>query len=182
MNFKSWIIIAALIFGAAILFGLLAPQSVADLIEGDVAALEELSQFLVSLPGPVVALLIFTKNAMTVLISFALSPILCLAPITILTLNGWVIAYVALAVVRERSIGFLLAGLLPHGVFEIPALIIGNAAALSFGANLVLALLVREKRKRLVPTLKQDLKHLTLALALLVPAAIIETFITPLFL
>ncbi|MGE5271976.1 MAG: stage II sporulation protein M, partial [Thiohalocapsa sp.] len=36
--------------------------------------------------------------------------------------------------VSEYSVGYLLAGLLPHGIIELPALFIGEAAALGFGS------------------------------------------------
>ena len=75
-----------------------------------------------------------------------------------------------------------MAGILPHGVFEIPALIMAQAAALSFGTMAVIALFVKEKRPLLVPNLKQNLKYLGVAMLLMVPAAIIEAFITPLLL
>ena len=74
-----------------------------------------------------------------------------------------------------------LAGLLPHGVLEIPAIVMGEAAALSFGVSVMAALFSRVKRA-MMPRFRQDLKYLLIALILLVPAAIIETFVTPRFL
>ena len=83
-------------------------------------------------------------------------------------------------VLEEESLGFLLAGLLPHGVFELPAFFIAEAAALSFGSMVVLSLFKREKRSMLVPLFRKNLKYLVVSLILLVPAAIVETYITPL--
>ena len=103
-------------------------------------------------------------------------------PILTLTVNGWLLAFVSVIVSQEKSLGFVLAGLLPHGVFELPAFILGEAAALSFGAMVILALFKKERRNLLLPSLKQNLKYLVIALALLLPAAIIETYITPLLL
>ena len=98
-----------------------------------------------------------------------------------LTVNGWLISFISVAVVQEESLGVLLAGLLPHGIFELPALIMGEAAALSFGALTIVAL-VSKKKDLLLPGLKQNLRYLLIACALLLPAAIIETYVTPLFL
>ena len=83
-------------------------------------------------------------------------------------------------VVQEESLGLVLAGLLPHGIIELPALFMGEAAALSFGAMAIAALFKKGKRNMLLPNLKQNFKYLMVALALLLPAAIIETYITPL--
>jgi stage II sporulation protein M len=85
-------------------------------------------------------------------------------------------------VIEQESVGLLLAGLLPHGIFELPALIIGEAAALSFGSMAIIALISKKRRDQLSPNLKRNLKYLALAFALLLPAAIIETYITPLLL
>ena len=109
------------------------------------------------------------------------SPILCLVPILALTVNGWLISFISVAVVQEESLGLLLAGLLPHGIFELPALIMGEAAALSSGALIIVALVSKKKKDLLLPGLKQNLRYLLVACALLLPAAIIETYVTPLF-
>ena len=70
-------------------------------------------------------------------------------PILALVVNGWLLAFVSAVVAEEKSLGFVLTGLLPHGIFELPALILGEAAALSFGTAVILALFIKERRKRL---------------------------------
>ena len=114
--------------------------------------------------------------------SFIFSPIFCLVPVLALFMNGWIIGLISTAVIEEKSLGYLLAGLLPHGIIELPAIIMGEAVALSFGAAVLLALFKKEKRKLLLPNLRQNLRYLVIALTLLLPAAIIETYVTPLFL
>ncbi len=182
MSYKRWILIAIFLFGIGLALGLAPLPSTPTIISEDIAAVEELAGLLASLPLPVVVLIIFIKNAVVLLISFLFSPILCLVPILILIVNGWVLSLVSVVVVQETSPWFLLAGILPHGIFELPAFIIGEAAALSFGVMAIMALFKRERRNQLLSNLKQNLKYLAIALALLVPAAIIETYVTPLLL
>ena len=182
MSYKKWVLIATLLFGVGLALGSATPLGIAELISEDIAALEKLSNILTSLPLYLVAIIIFINNAFTLLASFAFSPLLCIAPIFSLTVNGWLITFVSSVIIQEKSLGFLLAGLLPHGIFELPALILGQAAALNFGTMAILALFRRGKAEILLLTLKQDLKYLMLAIALLLPAAIIETYLTPLFL
>jgi len=179
---KRWIFIAIFLFGIGLAFGFATPASVSSLLSKDLAALGEQVASILALPQFLIAIFIFLKNASALLLSFLLSPILCLVPIMALTVNGWLLAFVSASVVQEESLGYVLAGLLPHGVFELPALILGQAAALSFGAMVILALFKKESRSLLLPNVKQNLKYLLIALALLVPAAIIETYITPLLL
>ncbi len=181
MNYKKWIFIAIFLFGIGLVFGLATPTSDINLLSEDIAALQELSNILVPF-NFLTVILILVNNVATLLLSFALSPIFCLMPILALTANGWLIAFVSAAVIQEESLGFVLAGLLPHGIFELPAFILGEAAALSFGAMAILALFKKERRNLLLPSLKQNLRYLMVALVLLVPAAIVEIYITPLLL
>jgi stage II sporulation protein M len=181
-NTKRWIFIAILLFGIGIVFGLTDPTGIASLLAEDITNLGELGDLLASIPLPLMALFIFIKNASVLLLSFVFSPLLCLVPILALTVNGWVIAFVSATIIQEESLGYLLAGLLPHGIFELPAFILGEAAALSFGVMAIIALFRKERRSLLLPNLKQNLRYLMIAIALLLPAAIIETYVTPLLL
>lgn len=178
MNYKRWVFVAIFLFSIALVFGLFTPASITSFLSKDIATLKELSSILAPFKL-LTAILIFAKNTSSLLLSFALSPIFCLLPIFALVVNGWLLAFVSAIVIEEESLGFLLAGLLPHGIFELPALILGQAAALSFGAMAMLALFKKEKRSLLLPSLKQNFKYLMVALVLLLPAAVIETYITP---
>ena len=179
MKYKWWLLIAAFLFVFGFVLGLVTPSGPTS---EDIAALEELAEFLQPLPQPLVFLFILVKNISAILISVAFSPILCLMPVIALAVNGWILGWVSTAVLQQKSLGYLLAGLLPHGVFEIPALIMGEAVALSLGTAVILALFRKEKKELLLPNLRQNLRYLIVALALLLPAAIIETYITPLLL
>ena len=181
MNYKRWIFVAVGLFAIGMAVGLAIPTSIADFLAEDLAALEELGIIF----GPfqiTTAIFIFFKNVSALLISFIFSPILCLTPILALLVNGGLLSFISSAVVQEESLGLLLAALLPHGIFELPALIMGEAAALSFGAMAIVALISKKKRNQLLPNLKQNLRYLVIAFVLLLPAAIIETYISPLFL
>ncbi len=179
MSYKIWIFIAVFLFAVGLILGLATPSGIAGPISRDIEeALREISSGVVPFSFSTV-IFIFLRNVSALLLSFVLSPIFCLLPILALVINGWVIAFVSTAVIQERSLVYLLAGLLPHGIIELPAFIIGEAAALSFGVAVILALFKKSGREQLLPRLKQNLKYLVIALILLLPAAIIETFITP---
>jgi stage II sporulation protein M len=179
MRYRWWIIIAIALFGIGIGFGLAAPAGMASLLSGELAYLEEFGEVLAPFTFSTF-IFIFLKNAVALVASFILSPIFCLVPILALVVNGWVVALVSAMVIEEESLGYILAGLLPHGVIELPAFFIGEAAALSFGAMAVIALFKKEKRSLFLPSLKKNLKYLWIALALMLPAAVIETYVTPL--
>ena len=181
MSYSRCVIVAILLFGIGFTLGLAFQASIPNIFAEDLGTLEQLTSILAPFTV-VMAAVIFVKNTVALVISFILSPIFCLAPIIALIVNGGLVAFVSSVVISEKSLGFLLAGLLPHGVFEIPALIMGEAAALHFGTMATVALFKKEKRGLLVPSLKKNMRYLILALALLIPAAIVETYITPLLL
>ncbi len=173
---------ATFLFGMGLALGLATPAGVAGLLSKDIAALEDVANLLASLPQPSVLVIILIKNVSALLISFVLSPIFCLIPVIALILNGWLLGLVSTTVMQEKSLGYLLAGLLPHGIFELPALIMGEAVAFSFGTAVLLALFRKRGKNLLLSNLKQNFRYFIVALILLLPAAIIETYITPLFL
>jgi stage II sporulation protein M len=212
-------LVAIVVFGIGIAFGLATPAAITSLLSKELTALEELGGMLAPFTVSMV-IFIFLKNAVVLLFSFALSPIFCLVPILTLAVNGWLVALVSSMIIEEKSLGFVLSGVLPHGIIELPALFMGEAAALSFGAMaliliikhgwplltsfvrkggirlllilvlftivgifptiILLALLNEQTRPIVTDNLRQNLKYLSIALALLLPAAIIETYITPL--
>ena len=182
MRYRWWLFSATFLFVTGTVIGTLPLGDAIDFSAEGIATLQQFSDILASLPAPVIALIIFMKNASALLLSFALSPMLCLVPVLALTVNGLLLGSLSAVIARQESLGFVLAGVLPHGVFELPALIIGEAAALSFGAAVMLAVFRSRERKQLLPNLRQNLKYLLLAIALLIPAAIIETYFTPLLL
>ena len=185
MNHKLWVLIATGLFiiglGTGIILGLTRPPDLVPLLSEEIAALEELAKIFVPFQFTTAAFILL-KNVSALLVSFILSPIFCLAPILSLLVNGVIISFISVIVAEEMSLGYVLAGLLPHGVFELPAIIIGEAAALNFGFMIMLALVFKERRKSLPANLKKSLSFLVLAFILLVPASIIETFVTPLLL
>ena len=153
MSYKRWLFIAIFLFVVGLALGLATPISVTDILAEDNTALEELADLLAPLPESSVLAIIFIKNVSAILISFILSPIFCLVPVIALTVNGWLIGWVSATVIQEKSLGYLLAGLRPHGIFELPALIMGEAVALSFGTAALLALFKKERRNKSNTTL-----------------------------
>lgn len=173
---------AIFLFGSGLISGLATSAGMVNFLAKDIAALKELADFLAPLPQSSVLAIIFLKNVSALLISFAISPIFCLVPVMALVFNGWVLGLVSVMVIQDKSLGYLLAGLLPHAIFEIPAFIMGEVVALSFGTTAMLALFKGERRSLLLPNLRQNLRYLAIALILLLPAAIIEAYLTPLLL
>jgi len=181
-SFRWWLVLAAGLFVLGMVLGVVLPgDGAGSLLSEELAAIEQLAGMLTPFTATM-AVFIFFKNVMVLLVSFMFSPFLCLLPAGALLLNGGILSFVGAAFIREGSLGTLLAAVLPHGIFEIPAIVIGEAAAMSFGYTVLAILFSRGDGRRFFPGLKRDLRYLGIACAILAPAAVIETYATPLLL
>ena len=181
MRYRWWITIAVGLFVAGFIVGLTDPFDFASLVSSELVSLGDLAGVLDPFTFSMF-MFIFLKNITALLFSFIFSPILAIVPVGALLLNGWLLGLVSVIVTRQESLGFVLAGLLPHGIVELPAFFIGEAAAISIGIMAVIALFKKEKRGLFLPSLRQNLRYLALAAALMLPAAALETYLTPLLL
>jgi len=93
-------------------------------------------------------------------------------------LIGAVLAFVKLVGYSPYQIAF--SGILPHGVFELPAIILSSAAALNIGLMLVTPNSQRSLGEVLIESIADWVKiAIGLVLPLLAIAALIETWVTP---
>ncbi|MDD4923653.1 MAG: stage II sporulation protein M [Dehalococcoidales bacterium] len=178
IGIKKWIVVSSVLFVSGLLIGIISPS---------IAALESLD-YLIDIAGGTASLSSFVlfifymiNNIFKMILSFVFSPLLCILPVLSLIMNGWIISNVGYFIVdiQHYPVGFFIMGILPHGIIEIPALIIGQAAALSLGTMTIAAVFIKEKRTGLFTNLRNNLKYLAIVILLLVFAAGIEAFITP---
>lgn len=185
IRFRVWVYIAVGFFVVGLLAGLVlalnAPEATVGFFSDELNYYNELGIEL-EFGTFVTFFFILLKNITALVITFMLGPVLCLMPVASLLLNGALISLISFLVAREESVGYVLSGLLPHGIIEIPAYIMGQAVAISMGFTLIAAIFSARKRQQLLPVFKTNARYMIIALILLVPAAIIETFITPLLL
>ncbi|WP_408956726.1 stage II sporulation protein M [Natrinema sp. 74] len=93
--------------------------------------------------------------------------------------NGVIVGNVGASVAGEIGIGYILVGLLPHGIFELPALFV--AAGVGFRFLYRIGQRVRGSRDAIV-TKSYLYRTAVLVLAawlLLAVAAVVEAFVTP---
>jgi stage II sporulation protein M len=179
MNYRKWLFISTGLFIFGLLLGFLVPTEGTGLFLEEAAALDEIAGIIAPLPQIAVFVFILLKNISVIVLSFVMSPLLCIVPIVTLVVNGGVIGLVSAVIIEEESLPFLLTGLLPHGILELPALIMGEAVALSFGIAVLRGIFGKDKRDTITSSLKNNLKYLAISAGLFLAAAIIETFVTP---
>ncbi len=177
MSYRWWLITSISLFIIGILFGVLTYNRVPASVGTETGDIQRLSEFLVSLPKPLMLVGIFAKNTFAVAASIILSPILLVVPALTLLINGWIIGLIAGAVVHEQSLAYLLAGLLPHGIFELPALFMGEALAFKIGIMVIRSLWKEQPGLKI--SIAHDLRLVAPIVILFLVAAVIETYVTP---
>ncbi|MFA5394549.1 MAG: stage II sporulation protein M [Methanomicrobiales archaeon] len=125
----------------------------------------------------VVAVNIFLNNLQTSTILFIGGAAFGLITILVLSLNGFVIGIVVDYIWQEQGLYVVLAGILPHGIFEIPALILAGMFGILLGKELWNEL--HGTGDAITAAELNGKRFLVYVLPLLAIAAIIEGFITP---
>lgn len=111
--------------------------------------------------------LIFLNNALTCFLNIVLGPLLAIAPLASMVFNGGLIGCLA-----QKEGLIIFVGILPHGIFEIPALLLSGAIGLRIGREV----LKNRAERNLKSALNKGLRaFLVLILPLLLIAAVIES-------
>ena len=100
-----------------------------------------------------------------------------LPPMFFAVLNGFFIGHFSYNVSLDYSLGFIAAALIPHGVVEIPTIILSSAAGMGLGYALLNRL--RGQGNMREEFGKALLLYFTKILPLLVLSAILEVTLTP---
>jgi len=132
-------------------------------------------------PGPPFefAVLIFINNAQIAGMLVFLGFIFALLPILILFVNGMFVGVVSESVLRTESLAFLLVGLLPHGIIEIPLILISAGLGIKMGVGTFQVFLsVKNIRQYLLDFLVIAGIFFIIIVPLLFVAAMIESYVT----
>ncbi|MET1125150.1 MAG: stage II sporulation protein M [Archaeoglobaceae archaeon] len=123
------------------------------------------------------ALIIFVNNATKSFAAMLGGFFFGIYPIFFVASNGYILGAVAAASAAQRGWYATLLAILPHGIIEIPAVILASAYGVYLGYRFALALFKGEEFK------KHLFEALTVYLRIILPmlflAALIEAFITP---
>lgn len=121
---------------------------------------------------------LMTHNIEVAVLTFAMGATWGIGVITLLFYNGVTLGAVVCDYVRDGQTQFVMAWLMPHGVIEIPAILVGGQAGLVLAGALI-GWKSRESRRRRLEAARHDLAHLAGGLAvMLVWAGCVEAFIS----
>ncbi len=138
---------------------------------------EDLFNFINEQSPPFMALTLFINNLEASLLLFAGGATFGVLTLLVLLANGVIIGFVVEYAIELQGTAAVAAGIIPHGIFEIPAFII--SAGLGFLLAESLWLEYKEMDDAAEYAKKLWKFYLMTVLPLLAAAAIIEAFITP---
>ena len=166
---KKYFLIIIVILALSGLIGFLYPVFLIEMIQDFVQEIVEKTEGMGFLQ---LFLFIFQNNLMTAFFGLLLGIIFGLFPLFLAVLNGYVLGFVMNFSVGAGGFSILLR-LLPHGIFEIPALIISLGLGLRLGSFVFAK---KNKKQVLKYNLENSLRvFLFVIIPLLLIAGIIET-------
>ena len=180
-SLRSYILFSFLVFVFASVFGYIgasvAPEETKKIIEeiGELlepfAKMSSLRQFLY----------IYLNNSFTTLLVILLGVVFGIFPLFTLLANGEILGILAFFSRETLSPLTFLAGVLPHGIIEIPVFILACAIGIKIGKKAIKKVFFKKEEN-----IKREISlgfnfFLNILLPLLALAAAIEIFITPIF-
>jgi stage II sporulation protein M len=172
------LILAASIFFISLVLGTLIGQNIVEGIMGQLGTILEP----LALTGKLTILLffiIFINNAIKALGIIFLGILLGLPTLLFIVLNGFILGGLGSALESVNGWRYVMASFVPHGVIEIPVILLAAALGFTVGMESLKWLIRRESRVKL--QLSNGLKvYVRWILPGLAIAAILEVLVTPL--
>ncbi len=183
----SWIILALLFFlvgvFASTLFGG-SDSFVTDFTESQQPVLQKAAEIVFEGPPLQGIAFLIINNLLASLLMLLLGAMLGLPTMLGLFFNGALLGSAVTMLGREGVpiLNFLLLGVLPHGIFELPAFFTCAALGLKLGFHLLFPLPSKNRRESIKFIWKEFTAVFPLVIMLIITAAVIEVMVTPVLL
>ncbi len=143
--------------------------------------MQEMAEIIFTSPPIVGIVLLFLNNLLASLYVVLLGIILGLPPLLGLFTNGAFLGTIMAGLSREgvNALAFFSLGVLPHGIFELPAFFLAAAFGLKMGFHIIFPLPQKRRGESIIFIWKEFWAVLPLLLNLLILAAVIEILVTP---
>jgi stage II sporulation protein M len=169
--------LSVFIFGLTTVMGYYAAAVDPELASNWTKELEML-RWILDQPPILIMIIIFLKNLLASAMAMLLGLGLGLIPLMVVTSNGFLLGIVGYAAVQKAGFLFLAAGILPHGIIELPVVLV--SIAIGFRLGYLLAMTLSKEKVDLSGETRMAIHFLwRWVTPLLFLAAAIETFITP---
>ncbi|MBB3132020.1 stage II sporulation protein M [Paenibacillus rhizosphaerae] len=184
MSIKKTLLFALLLFAAGVAAGWISTGALADLVDQQLSGLREVSGNLQNSEHPQWSFFgfIFLNNSIKGVLIIYLGLLVGILPVMFLLVNGMVIGYLvhSLSTQGENLADLVVRGLLPHGIIEIPAIIIACAYGIRMGSWVISGINPgrRARVRKGEGVLRKSVTAAFWVVILLFVAAIIESTVT----
>lgn len=184
---KHYFIVVILVFGFSFYLGWANSEQFSHFLNGQLEGLKSMSNTLSQKENPQLwfFIFIFLNNAIKSVLIMFLGLLLGILPLFMLVANGMILGYVLSLQTNESTLSIVLKGILPHGIIEIPVILLACAYGLKLGMlvwKMGMQLFVpadkRSARTELAKTLHLTKPLILVIVVLLMVAAIIESTLT----
>lgn len=174
---KDLLIVCFLIFLFSVLGGYFSAQNSPQQAEEVLERLREMYEPIGEI-GPFGQFVyVILNNSLVIFFSILLGLFFGIIPLFSLFSNGAILGILMYLFQKDYSLGFFLAGIIPHGILEIPVLILGCAMGVKLGREVIKKLF--QKKGNVIKELSSTLEFFwKIIIPLLILAAAIEIFIT----
>ncbi len=119
---------------------------------------------------------IFVNNVLNCFVTMVLGIFLGVIPLVFTVTNGLTLGWFAGVTLQKTCLCYIMAGSLPHGLFEIPAVLLSSAIGLKLGYSLIMSM---AGKKGLINEVRKSVKAFVFWIVPgIVIAALLEAFIT----
>jgi stage II sporulation protein M len=175
---RPFVVFSALLFGLGVLLGSLVVESqpgTATLVVREAGAFLNLTK---SFSQPGLFLFVLVNNAVKTLVMMYMGIVLGIVPVLFLVVNGLVVQVFAERIAQVAGGPAVFASLVPHGVVEVVAVLLGAAVGLRLGTDVFRRLSGRPVA--LKASLSEAWRFYSrILLPMLAIAAAVEIWITP---
>lgn len=176
-SIRPYILLSVYLFCATAALGFFASvrnPELAAVYVGDVA---EKLQWILDLSPPKMMMAIFLNNLFASLMALLLGVGFGIVPFIVVVMNGLVVGLVVHQAMLAGGLAFVIVAILPHGIIELPTVLVCIGVGFRLGHLMIRTLLGRDGD--LEGELRLAIRLLRWVVLLLFIAAVIETFITP---
>lgn len=183
-SIRKALLLSLFLFALGMILGWISTEGLQQLLMSQLEGLRQISGQLRESSNPQLGffVFIFLNNSIKGVVIIFLGALFGILPALFLLINGAVIGYlIHLSAIQGQDLfALIVKGLLPHGIIEIPAIIIACAFGLQFGARVFSSMFRRSGRRDegWSSFMRQTLTASIWIVILLFIAAIIESTIT----
>ena len=176
-SIRGYILLSVLLFAGSAILGFVAASRDPQLVAIYIEEIGSKIGWILGLSPPMMMGFIFLNNLFASTIAMLLGIGFGIVPALVAVLNGVVLGVIGYHAIETIGVMYLVAAILPHGIIELPTVLICIGVGFRLGHLLLLTLLGRAVD--LGGEVRFALRLLRWVVLFLFLAAVIETLITP---